>query len=189
MTARSVLHGTDLLSEHAHFLNITGVREGKEDLITGLGLHVSVVCVAIASDTSGEVHVLLLDGDALGVDSAEVGVFEKTNDVGLGSLLESLKGLGLEAELVVHVLSDRPDESLEGCSGEEHVDRLLIAFDLSKGDRAGLEAHLTRGFHTASSWCALFNHFRTLNLHGHLGGSLGFSSNFGLGHFCFVLKI
>jgi hypothetical protein len=32
--------------------------------------------------------VLWHDGDSLGVDGAEVGVFEETNEVGLGGFLE-----------------------------------------------------------------------------------------------------
>merc|ERR1719464_2711195 len=50
-------------------------------------------------DSAGELHVLWHDGDSLGVDGAEVGVLEKTNHVGLGSLLEGKDGGGLESEL------------------------------------------------------------------------------------------
>ena len=44
--------------------------------------------VAIATDAAGKVEVARHDGDALGVDGAEVGVFEEADEVGLGSFLE-----------------------------------------------------------------------------------------------------
>ena len=180
--ARSAIHGADLLSEHAHFVGVAVVGESKEDLIASLGLHVSVITHAIASDTTGKVHVLLLDGDALGVDGAEVRVFEETDDVGLGGLLQSLEGLGLEAEVMVHVHSDASDESLEGRSWQQHIDRLLVAFDLSESDGARLVSHLALldFLHAASSGGVLLDGLGlgTLHFHGHLGGGLGLSGNF-----------
>ncbi len=44
---------------------------------------------SLAADSAGELEVLGHDGDSLGVDGAEVGVFEESNHVGLRSLLES----------------------------------------------------------------------------------------------------
>ena len=55
------------------------------------------------------------------MDGAEVGVFEKTNDVGLSCFLEGLEGLRLEAESVVHVHRDATDEALEGSTWQQHV--------------------------------------------------------------------
>lgn len=47
-----------------------------------------------------------LDGDALGVDSAEVGVLEEGDEVRLDGLLESTDGGGLEAEIALEVLGN-----------------------------------------------------------------------------------
>ena len=47
---------------------------------------------SLASDSSGELHVLGHDGDSLGVDGAQVGVFEEADQVGLGGFLESEDG-------------------------------------------------------------------------------------------------
>ena len=47
-----------------------------------------------ASDGSEDIH-----GNTLGVDGSQVGVFEEGNEVGLGSLLESHDGGGLETEI------------------------------------------------------------------------------------------
>lgn len=40
-----------------------------------------------SADASCELNVLLHNGDALGVDGAEVGVFEQTHEVGFGGFL------------------------------------------------------------------------------------------------------
>ena len=39
------------------------------------------------------------DGDTLGVDGAQVGVFEETDEVSLGCLLKGHDGRGLETEI------------------------------------------------------------------------------------------
>ena len=79
----SVSHVGYLLFEHVHLLGIAGAgREREEDFITSLRLIVSEVGHPVTSDASCKVHVLLLHSDSLGVDSAEVCVLEKTNDVG-----------------------------------------------------------------------------------------------------------
>lgn len=147
------IHGFNLLSKHVHGFAVAAVDVGEheENLITSLRLEIAEVGHAIATDASGEIHVFLHDGHSLGVDGAKVGVFEKTNDVGLGCLLESLEGLGLEAKGVVHVLGDGSDETLERSAGKHHVDGLLIAFNLSKSDRTRLATVLSLLLHTTFS--------------------------------------
>jgi len=49
-------------------------------------------------------HVLRHDGHALGVDGAEVGVLEQTDEVGLSSLLKGEDGGGLKAQIILEVL-------------------------------------------------------------------------------------
>jgi len=77
--------------------------------------------VAITTDASSEVHVLLLDGHTLGVDGTKVSVLEETDDVGLGSLLKGLQSLGREAEIVIHVQGDSAHKTLEGKLADEEV--------------------------------------------------------------------
>ena len=43
---------------------------------------------ALSADTAGQLDVLGHDGDTLGVDGAQVGVLEQTDQVGLASLLK-----------------------------------------------------------------------------------------------------
>ena len=178
----SVVHGGNLLSKHLHVLLVVGVGEGKEDLVASLGLHVSVVEVAISSDATGQVHVFLLDGDALGVDRAQVGVFEQTHDVGFGGLLQGLQSLGLEAQLVVHLHGDGSHEALEGSTGEQHVDRLLVLFDLAKRGGSWLVASHFALLHATLGGGSLLDGLRLADLGGHLGGGFGLGSSFGLGH-------
>ena len=87
----SLGHLLDLFLEFAHLLLVPGKAE--MDLIALLGRVVSEVEMAVSADASGEDHVFLLHGDALGVDAAEVGVLEQSHDVGFGGLLERDEGL------------------------------------------------------------------------------------------------
>ena len=95
---------------------------------------------ALSTDSAGELHVLWHDGDSLGVDGAEVGVLEKTNHVGLGSLLEGKDGGGLESELASVFGGDFSDESLEGELSDEELGGLLESSDLSKSDGSWSES-------------------------------------------------
>jgi hypothetical protein len=95
---------------------------------------------SLASDSASELEVLGHDGDSLGVDGAEVGVLEETNEVSLSGLLEGEDGRGLEAEVVLELRSDLTDESLEGELSNEKLGALLEAADLAESDGAGSEA-------------------------------------------------
>ena len=46
----------------------------------------------VSSNSLGELEVSGHDGDSLGVDGAQVGVFEEGDEVGFGSLLEGKDG-------------------------------------------------------------------------------------------------
>lgn len=47
-----------------------------------------------------------MDGDTLGVDGTEIGVFKEGDEVGLDGLLESTDGGRLEAEIRLEVLGN-----------------------------------------------------------------------------------
>ena len=96
--------------------------------------------MALSTDSASELHVLGHDGDALGVDGAEVGVLEKTNHVGLGGFLEGKDGRGLETELTAVVGGDLTDKSLEGELADEELSGFLESSDLTEGDGAGSES-------------------------------------------------
>ena len=89
---------------------------------------------ALATETAGELDVLALDGDTLGVDGAQVGVLEERDEVGLDGLLERADGRALEAEVALEVLGDLTDETLEWELADEELGRLLVTTDLTEGD-------------------------------------------------------
>ena len=65
------------------------------------------------TDTSGQLDILWHDGDTLGMDSAQVGIFKKTNQVSLRSFLESHDSAALETQVSLEILSDITDQTLE----------------------------------------------------------------------------
>ena len=81
--------------------------------------------------------VLGHDGHSLGVDGAEVGVLEEGDEVGLGGFLERDDGGSLESEVVLEILGDLADESLERQLADEQLRGLLVAADLAEGDGPG----------------------------------------------------
>lgn len=93
------------------------------------------------------------DGDTLGVDSAQVGVLEERDEVGLNGLLESADGRRLEAKVRLEVLGDLTDETLEGKLADQELSRLLVATDLTESDGSGLVA--VRLLDTTGRWGGL----------------------------------
>ena len=95
---------------------------------------------ALTTDSAGELHVLWHDGDSLGVDGAEVGVFEETDQVGLGGFLEGEDSGALETEVVLELSGDLTDESLEGELSDEELGGLLETSDFAESDGSGSES-------------------------------------------------
>ncbi len=69
---------------------------------------------SLTTETTSKLDILGLDGDTLGMDGAQVGVFEEGDEVGLNGLLKSTDGGRLEAKVRLEVLGDFSDETLEG---------------------------------------------------------------------------
>ena len=76
---------------------------------------------AFTTDSAGELHVLGHDGHTFGVDSAKVCVFEETDHVGFGGLLEGEDCRGLEAEVVLELRCNLTNESLEWKLSDEEL--------------------------------------------------------------------
>lgn len=89
---------------------------------------------ALATETAGQLDVLGLDSDTLGVDGAQVGVLEQGDEVSFNGLLESTDGGGLEAEVRLEVLGDLTNQTLEGQLADQELGRLLVATDLTQSD-------------------------------------------------------
>merc|ERR1711935_369383 len=98
---------------------------------------VNVQELFVAADALGELDVLDHDGDALGVDGAEVRVLKETNEVRLGRFLESEDGGRLESKVGLKVLGNLLDEALVGELADEELGGALITANLAKRDGTG----------------------------------------------------
>jgi len=77
------------------------------------------------------------DSDSLGVDGAQVGVFEQSDQISLGGFLEGQDGLGLESNVLLVFHGNVSDESLERKLSDEEVSGLLELSNFSEGDSTG----------------------------------------------------
>jgi histone H3 len=89
---------------------------------------------ALATETAGQLDILGLDGDTLGVDGAQVGVLEQGDEVGLNGLLQSTDSRRLEAEVRLEVLSNFTNQALERQLADQQLSRLLVTTNLTQSD-------------------------------------------------------
>jgi len=89
---------------------------------------------AFASDSSRQLDILRHDGDSLGVDGAQVGVFEQANQVRFGRFLQRQDRGGLESQVSLEILGDFSDQSLERQLSDEQFRGLLVLADFSQRD-------------------------------------------------------
>ena len=89
---------------------------------------------AFASDSSRQLDILRHDGDSLGVDRAQVGVFEQANQVRFGRFLQGQDRGGLESQVSLEILGDFSDQSLERQLSDEQFRGLLVLADFSQRD-------------------------------------------------------
>ena len=61
-------------------------------MISGSNTLNEFISEPVSSDSLGELDVSGHDGDSLGMDGAQVGVFEERDEVGLSGFLESQHG-------------------------------------------------------------------------------------------------
>jgi len=99
--------------------------------------HGNTLLSTLTTDAPGQLDVLRHDGDTLGVDGAQVGVLEQTDQVSLAGLLKSTNGSGLEPQVSLEVLSDLPDQALEGQLADEELGGLLVPPDLPESHGTG----------------------------------------------------
>ena len=60
--------------------------------------------VLLAPQPSGQPHILILNGDSLGVDRRLVRVFKEADEVGFRGLLQGADGGGLESQVRLELL-------------------------------------------------------------------------------------
>ena len=86
------------------------------------------------SDSSRQLDILRHDGDSLGVDGAQVGVFEQANQVRFGRFLQGQDRGGLESQVSLEILRDFSDQALERQLSDEQFRGLLVLSDFSQRD-------------------------------------------------------
>lgn len=91
----------------------------------------------LPTDASGKLDVFRHDRHPLGVDGAEVGVLEETDEVSLGCLLKGHDGRALETQVSLEVLGDLTNQPLEGQLADEKLGGLLVATDFAKSHGTG----------------------------------------------------
>lgn len=92
--------------------------------------HQMQILSSLASNPTSQLNILRHNGNPLGVDGAEIGVFEETNQVSLCSLLKSRHSAGLEPKIGLEILSDFPHQSLERKLADQKLGTLLVLPDL-----------------------------------------------------------
>ena len=135
----------------------------------------------LSTDAAGELDVLGHDGHTLGMDGAQVGVLEKTNKVGLASLMECHDSGALESQISLEVLCDLTDKTLEGQLADEELGGFLVTTDLTESDGSG---PVTMGLlHSSGGWGTLASGLGSQLLAGSLSSG-GFTCGLlGTSHF------
>jgi hypothetical protein len=67
---------------------------------------------AFTSDATSQLDVLGYDGDSLGVDGAQDGVFEQSNQISFAGFLQGHNSGTLETQIGLEILSDLTDQTL-----------------------------------------------------------------------------
>ena len=140
---------------------------------------------SFTSNSSGQKDILLHDGDSVSVNGAHVGVFEETNEVGLGGFLEGEDGRRLESGLRLNIVGDILDESLERKLSDQEISGLLVLSDFSGGNGTGSES--VGLLDTTGCGGRLLGGLRVELLSGLLDSSRALScGGFGSCHFLFI---
>ena len=109
--------------------------------------------LSLSTNSLCQLDVLWHDSHSLGVNSSQVGVFEETYEVGLGSFLKSHYSRRLEPKVSLEILGNFSHQTLERQFADQQFGTLLVTTDFTK-------SHGTRTIpmwllHSTSSWCRL----------------------------------
>jgi hypothetical protein len=93
---------------------------------------------SLTTKTAGKCNVSGLNGDSLGVNGSQIGVFEQADQVGFTCFLKSADSRRLESQVSLEVLSNFSNKTLEGQLSDQELSRLLVSSNFSQGDGTGL---------------------------------------------------
>ena len=89
---------------------------------------------SLTSQASGQLDILLLDGNTLSVDGSQVGVLKEGNQVSLDGLLQGTDGRRLESQVGLEILCNFTHQSLEWQLSDQKLGGLLETSNLSKSN-------------------------------------------------------
>mmetsp|Transcript_1071 Transcript_1071/g.1704 ORF Transcript_1071/g.1704 Transcript_1071/m.1704 type:complete len:116 (-) Transcript_1071:6-353(-) len=87
---------------------------------------------ALTTNAAGELDVLGHDGHTLGMDGAQIRVFEQTYEVRLGGFLKRQHSGALETQIRLEVLSDFTNKTLEWKLPDQKFRTLLVLPNFTK---------------------------------------------------------
>jgi len=108
---------------------------------------------SLSTDPTCELNILRHDGDALGMDGTQVRILKQPNEIGLSCLLQRKNSGRLESKVVLEVLCDLTNQSLEWQLAQEEVSGLLIASNLTQCN--GTRSISVWLLHASCCWCRL----------------------------------
>ncbi|KZC12867.1 hypothetical protein WN55_04384, partial [Dufourea novaeangliae] len=106
---------------------------------------------SFSTDSTSKLNVLGHDGHSLGVDGTQIGIFEKTNKVGLAGFLKGHDGRALETQVGFEVLGDFTDKSLERQFPDQKFSAFLVSTDFTESN--GSWTITVRLLHSSGSRC------------------------------------
>lgn len=128
----------------------TSILVGLEKGLKGVVTPESWCLSSLATDSSGQLHVLWHDCDTLSMDRAQVGILEQADQVALRGFLQGHDGSALESEVGLEVLSDFTDKALERQLADQQLSGLLVTTDLTESN--GTRSVSVRLLDTTSRW-------------------------------------
>ena len=108
---------------------------------------------SFSTDSSSQLDVFGHDGDPLGMDGAQIGVFEETNQVSFRGFLQGSDSSRLESKVSLEVLSNFSHQSLEWELSDQQLGRFLVSSDLTKSNSSW--SVTMRFLHSSCCWSAL----------------------------------
>ena len=136
---------------------------------------------AFSADSTGQLDIFRHDGNPLGMDGAQVGVFKQPDQIGLAGFLESHHGGTLKAELGLEVLGNLSNKSLEWKFADEKLGAFLVAADFSQGDSSRPVPMWL--FHSSGGWGTLASGLGSQLLAGSLSSGRFTCGLLGTSHF------
>jgi hypothetical protein len=135
---------------------------------------------AFSAYTTGQLDILWHDRDTLGVDGAQVGVFEQTDQIRFAGFLQRHDGGALETQVGLEVLCDFTHQTLERQFADQQFGALLVTTDFTESDGSRT---VTMGFlYSSGGGCALTSGFGGQLLPGSLTTGRFTSGLLGTGH-------